>query len=183
MSPGHPLAWAIWTLPTYHLPKSNLSVSGSPPVYRFLQETLLCTVFRSKHQKVPSSTLFLDHSSRNLLNRNKKKNAAEFHSFGMIPQQFLYGIVAFLSLSLLFISLATCLCCLITESYNKHKGKRERKVRLQKARNLIQDIPFGPVKRNPNESTNAHRFLLSLSMKRFYWMIWNNIIKKRYSSA
>ena len=64
----------------------------------------------------------------------------------MIPQQFLYGIVTFLSLSLLFISLATCLCCLITESYNKYKGKLERKGRLQKARNLIKIIPFGLVK-------------------------------------
>ena len=64
----------------------------------------------------------------------------------MIPQQFVYGIVIFSTLFLLFISLATFLCCLITESYNKHKGKFERKGRLQKARNLIKINPFGLVK-------------------------------------
>ena len=64
----------------------------------------------------------------------------------MIPQQFVYGIVIFSTLFLLFISLATFLCCLITESYNKHKGKFERKGRLQKARNLIKIIPFDLVK-------------------------------------
>ena len=67
----------------------------------------------------------------------------------MIPQQFLYSVAILLSLYLLFISLAICLCCLIAESYNKHKGRLERKGRLQKARNLIKDIPFGPVKSNP----------------------------------
>ena len=64
----------------------------------------------------------------------------------MIPHQFVYGIIIFSTLFLLFISLATFLCCLITESYNKHKGKLERKGRLQKARNLIKIIPFGLVK-------------------------------------
>ena len=64
----------------------------------------------------------------------------------MIPHQFVYGIIIFSTLFLLFISLATFLCCVITESYNKHKGKFERKGRLQKARNLIKIIPFGLVK-------------------------------------
>ena len=64
----------------------------------------------------------------------------------MIPQPFLYGIVSLISLSILFVALATCLCCLIAETYNKHKGRHERKGRLQKARNLIKNIPFGPVK-------------------------------------
>ena len=83
----------------------------------------------------------------------------------MIPTEFLPWMIAFLSISLLFIVLATFLCCILGESYNSFRAKIERRGNLQQARNLIKLVPLDYMKTNPvilaDKKTQISRFLLN----------------------
>ena len=84
----------------------------------------------------------------------------------MIPSEFLPWMIAFLSISLLFIVFAIFLCCVLGENYNSFRAKLERRGKLQKARNLIKLVPLGYVKANPrvilaDKNTQISRFLLN----------------------
>ena len=83
----------------------------------------------------------------------------------MIPSEFLPWMVAFLSISLLFIVFSIFLCCILGENYNSFRAKIERRGNLQKARNLIKLVPLGDVKTNPvilaDKKTQISRFLLN----------------------
>ena len=83
----------------------------------------------------------------------------------MIPLEFLPWMVAFLSISLLFIVFSIFLCCILGEHHNSFRAKIERRGNLQKARNLIKLVPLGDVKTNPvilaDKKTQISRFLLN----------------------
>ena len=83
----------------------------------------------------------------------------------MIPSEFLPWMIAFLSISLLFIVFAIFLCCVLGENYNSFRAKIERRGNLQKARNLIKLVSLGYVKTNPvilaDKNTQISRFLLN----------------------
>ena len=83
----------------------------------------------------------------------------------MIPSEFLPWMIAFLSISLLFIVFATFLCCILGENYNSFRAKIERWGNLQQARNLIKLVPLDYVKTSPvilaDKKTPISRFVLN----------------------
>ena len=83
----------------------------------------------------------------------------------MIPTPFLPWMIAFLTISLIFVVLATFLFCILGESYNSHRAKIERRGNLQQARNLIKLVPLDYMKTNPvilvDKKTQISRFLLN----------------------
>ena len=83
----------------------------------------------------------------------------------MIPTPFLPWMIAFLTISLIFVVLATFLFCILGESYNSHRAKIERRGNLQQARNLIKLIPLNYLETNPvilvDKKTQISRFLLN----------------------
>ena len=58
--------------------------------------------------------------------QRKRRNILQKNAWIMIPTEFLPWMIAFLSISLLFIVLATFLCCILGESYNSFRAKIER---------------------------------------------------------
>ena len=83
----------------------------------------------------------------------------------MIATPFLPWMIAFLTISLIFVVFATFLCCILAERYNSHRAKIERRGNLQQARNLIKLIPLNYLETNPvipvDKKTQVNRFLLN----------------------
>ena len=83
----------------------------------------------------------------------------------MIATPFLPWMIAFLTISLIFVVFATLLCCILAERYNSYKAKIERRGNLQQARNLIKLIPLHYLETNPvvpaDKKTQVNRFLLN----------------------